>query len=104
MQESNYLISKAPRHRSTIIPPRADEMPLTIMSITAVMCNLEVICFMNLDLYVRILDGNVHISTYLVTRQPLKSRLSASLFIGELQVDRLVKPPLTSVANVPLCI
>ena len=45
------------------------------MSITAVFGNLEVVYFINLGLYGRLLDGNVHISIYLVTRQPLKSRL-----------------------------
>ena len=50
-------------------------MPLNIMSITAVFGNLEVVYFINLGLYGRLLDGNVHISIYLVTRQPLKSRL-----------------------------
>jgi len=48
VQDSSYLISKAPRHRSTTIPSCADEMPLNIMSITAVFDNLEVVCLMNL--------------------------------------------------------
>jgi len=36
VRESNYLISKAPRHGGIIIPLCADKMPLNIMAITAV--------------------------------------------------------------------
>jgi len=61
VQESSYLISKAPRHRSIIIPSCADEMPLNITSITSVFGNLEVVCFMNLGLPGRLLDEEAHI-------------------------------------------
>jgi hypothetical protein len=74
VQKPRYLISKASRHRSKIIPSYADEMPL-YMSITAGFGNLEVVFLMNLGLCGRPPDANVHISTYLVTRHPLKSRL-----------------------------
>jgi hypothetical protein len=59
------------------------------MSITAVFGNLEVVCFMNLVLYGRILDGNIHISIYLLTWQSLKSRLFYVTFHCELQLTGL---------------